>query len=227
MRNLAKWSNQRRPSGSPRQKQHKRKLELQLNMVAKLWDLSLIHKSNTWPRKRQGSMVLSDMPSLTHLPSSSPFISFSKQLSIAQLSLILHISGFRFLAATLLRISMLHNFCGKLFLFLFAYPIGSIGYAEDTNWLVLLSSLYVHLHFFGYLQVVHVQQLSHLIRFSLFCFFFSIFSFLSKLVYRRKIIVTDANIYDKYKNSRGGREGARVREGRRGLGWETTHWLSM
>lgn len=31
-------------------KQHKRKLELQLNMVAKLWDLSLIHKSNTWPR---------------------------------------------------------------------------------------------------------------------------------------------------------------------------------
>lgn len=36
----------------PRQtkKQHKRKLELQLNMVAKLWDLSLIHKSNTWPR---------------------------------------------------------------------------------------------------------------------------------------------------------------------------------
>lgn len=45
----------------PRQKRHKRKLELQLNMVAKLWDLSLIHKSNTWPRKRQGSTVLSDM----------------------------------------------------------------------------------------------------------------------------------------------------------------------
>lgn len=37
-------------------------------MVAKLWDLSLIHKSNTWPRKRQGSTVLSDMLPLSPHP---------------------------------------------------------------------------------------------------------------------------------------------------------------
>lgn len=111
----------------PRQtkKQHKRKLELQLNMVAKLWDLSLIHKSNTWPRiapRLNGIVRHAFTNPPPHLPTSPPpFSSFAKQLSIAQLSLTLHISGFRFLAATLLRISMQHNFCGKLFLFLFAY----------------------------------------------------------------------------------------------------------
>lgn len=43
--------------------------------------------------------------------------------------------------------------------------------------------------------------------FSLFCYFFRFAYFLSffcqKLVYRRKIIVTDANIYDKYRNGLG------------------------
>lgn len=152
----------------PRQKRHKRKLELQLNMVAKLWDLSLIHKSNTWPRKRQGSTVLSDMlplsppPPPSHsaaLPNNFPLLN-SRLLCIFPASVFWLRHCYEFL-------------CYTIFVANFSYfYLHTLQAAEGMLKLQIsfLSCWYLHLHFLGYLQVVHAQQGSHLIRFSLFCF---------------------------------------------------------